>query len=348
VQDTFTYTANDGAGNEDTAAVTVELVNEPVQSTVFSRQLVVPGEISTTVLRWHDPQPLVAFSATLTWADNTPPQLHLTQNFRPDGTDATISFWRTPTTFGDFTGTLTVRHTGGYSASYLAKISSSTVILRPDHDEPTKTELAIGGFELSDPILFQPDIGGKKLMAASSVETVDGEASARLFYHGSDMGTFIADKIVVYGQAGNDLIQVNESVRIDAWLFGGSGNDTLVGGAGHDILVGGTGDDILYGFDGRDLLFGGLGADYLQGAGWNGTAVGDDGDILVGGYVSFDFDPALLSQLAEQWRSSLPYETRASAVLAGPPSLRLNATVFSDFSADAVVDAGQLDLLMES
>ncbi|MEX2139156.1 MAG: beta-propeller domain-containing protein [Pirellulales bacterium] len=348
VQDTFTYTLSDGAGNDDTATVTVDLINDPIQVTLFSRQLVVPGEISTTVLRWHDPDPFVAFSASLTWSDNTPAPLHLTQTFSPEGTDATLSFWRTPTTFGEFTGTLTVQHSGGYTASYLVSITSVTVILRPDHADATKTELAIGGFNLNDPILFQPDVGGKKMVSPNVVETVPGEASARLFYHGSDMGTFIADRIVVYGQGGNDLIQVNEAIAIDAWLFGGAGNDILVGGAGHDILVGGTGDDILYGFNGRDLLFGGLGRDYLQGPGWSGTAAGDDSDILVGGYVSFDFDQALLSQLAEQWRTSLPYETRVSTVLAGPPSLRLNETVFDDFSPDLLDGPGQFDLFIES
>ena len=345
VQDTFTYTVTDDEGNEATATVTIDLVNDPVQVTLFSRQVVVPGEISTTVLRWHDPAPLVAFSATLTWSDNTPASLHLSSTFDPDGTDATISFWRTPTTFGEFTGTLTVRHSGGYSASYFVSITASTVILRPDHDEPTRTELAIGGFELNDPILFQPDVGGLKMVSPNVVETVAGEASARLFYHGSDMGTFIADKIVVYGQGGNDLIQVNEAIEIDAWLFGGPGNDILVGGAGSDILVGGLGDDILYGFNGRDLLFGGLGRDHLQGAGWSGGATGDDSDIVIGNYVSFDFDPALLSVLSQQWNSSDTYSARINTIRSTPPSLQTNVTVFDDFSADAVFGGADSDWL---
>jgi Ca2+-binding RTX toxin-like protein len=352
VEDTFTYTVGDGAGNEETATVTVNLVNDLVQSTLFSRQLVVPGEISTTVLRFHDPDPLVAFSASLTWSDNTPAPLHLNQTFGPEGSDATLSFWRTPTTFGEFTGTLTVRNSNGYEAAFLVTITSVTVLLRPDHEDPSQTELAIGGFELADPILFQPDVGGLKMVSPHVVEDVTEEASARLSYHGSDMGAFIADKIVVYGQGGNDLIQINEEIAIDAWLFGGAGNDILVGGAGNDILVGGLGDDILYGFGGRDLVFGGLGRDYVQGAGWSdsatdiGAETGSDeagSDIVIGSYVSFDFDPALLDQLARQWGTSDSYSARMNAIDNSTSLLRPNVTVFDDFSEDVVLGGADLD-----
>jgi hypothetical protein len=272
----------------------------------------------------------------------------LSQTFGPDGTNATLSFWRTPTTFGQFTGTLSVRNDRGYEAAFLVTITSTTVLLRLDHEDPSKTELAIGGFNLADPILFRADVGGLAMVSPHVVETVTDAPSARLFYHGSDMGTFIADKIVVYGQAGDDLIQVNEDISIDAWLFGGAGNDILVGGAGNDTLVGGLGDDILYGFGGRDLVFGGLGADYVQGDGWSDVVAGGDSasDIVIGGYVSFDFDPALLDQLARQWGTIDSYASRIQTINNGSSQLRTNVTVFDDFSKNTVFGGADSDWLL--
>src|SRR5689334_17185397 len=73
--------------------------------------------------------------------------------------------------------------------------------------------------------------------------------------------------IEVFGQGGNDTIELNESngALPAAELFGGAGNDTLVGGSGNDQLFGGTGNDILLGKGGNDLLFGGDGNDTLTG-----------------------------------------------------------------------------------
>ena len=345
--DTFTYTLSNG----DTATVTVDLVNGRVQTTPFTRQLVVPGEIATTILRWHDPDPNVVFTARLSWQDGAAAPFHLTQVSGPNGTDATLSYWRTPSTHGDFNGTLTVEHNGGFSESYATFFSAHTVILRPDHADPAKTELAIGGFDLNDPILFSPDVGGKKLTAPGVVQTVANEPSARLFYHGSNMGTFIADRIVVYGQGGHDLIQVNAGIQTDAWLFGGPGNDILVGGAGDDILIGSTGDDILYGFGGRDLVFGGLGQDFLHGGGWTGAPVtgASDSDIVIGSFVSFDFDPALLNVLSREWLDAdKDYAARVSTLRAGSPllpPLRTGTTVFDDYSVDQVFGGSDVDWL---
>jgi Ca2+-binding RTX toxin-like protein len=287
----------------------------------------------------------------MNWEDGAAAPFHLTQVPGPNGTDATLSYWRAPATHGEFNGTLSVEHNGGFKESYSTSFSAVSVILRPDHADATRTELAIGGLELNDPILFLPDAGGKKLTAPGVLETVANEASARLFYHGSDMGTFIADRIVVYGQGGHDLIQVNSGIQTDAWLFGGAGNDILVGGAGDDILVGGIGDDILYGFGGRDLIFGGLGSDFVHGGGWSGAPVAgaSDSDIVIGSYVSFDFDPAKLNVLFGRWGDeNVDYADRVDNLRAGSPllePLRTGTTVFDDFSVDQVFGGGDLDWL---
>src|SRR5262249_57657672 len=82
-------------------------------------------------------------------------------------------------------------------------------------------------------------------------------------------------RIIAYGYAGNDDIQVANSIPLSAWLYGGDGNDRLRGGSGPNVLLGGAGDDLLVGGSGRDLLIGGRGADRLVG--------NSEDDILIGG-----------------------------------------------------------------
>src|SRR5690349_10284918 len=55
--------------------------------------------------------------------------------------------------------------------------------------------------------------------------------------------------IQVFGQAGNDIITLDEAngALPRAFLFGGSGNDTLTGGSGDDLLFGQEGNDTLIG-----------------------------------------------------------------------------------------------------
>ena len=104
-------------------------------------------------------------------------------------------------------------------------------------------------------------------------------------------------RVQVFGQAGNDVITLDEvnGALPAANLFGGAGNDTLTGGSGADQLFGEAGNDTLSGKGGADLLFGGAGNDTLTGgdgddqmfgqAGndrmiWN---PGDDSDLMEGG-----------------------------------------------------------------
>ncbi len=86
--------------------------------------------------------------------------------------------------------------------------------------------------------------------------------------------------IQVFGQAGNDIITLDESngALPSANLFGGDGNDTLTGGSGADQLFGQSGNDILLGKGGDDLLFGGDGNDTLTGGAGNDQVFGEAGN----------------------------------------------------------------------
>jgi len=86
--------------------------------------------------------------------------------------------------------------------------------------------------------------------------------------------------IQVFGQAGNDLISLDESngALPAANLFGGAGNDTLTGGSGNDMLFGQAGNDVLLGKGGNDFLFGGDGDDTLTGGAGNDQVFGQAGN----------------------------------------------------------------------
>jgi Ca2+-binding RTX toxin-like protein len=89
--------------------------------------------------------------------------------------------------------------------------------------------------------------------------------------------------IQVFGQAGNDTIELDETngALPAANLFGGDGNDTLIGGSGNDMLFGGAGNDMLFGKGGNDMLFGGDGNDTLTGGTGNDQMFGGAGNDLM-------------------------------------------------------------------
>jgi Ca2+-binding RTX toxin-like protein len=196
---------------------------------------------------------------------------------------------------------------------------------------------------VNDQILLLPSDSGVKFTLPGGMSQVVNEPAMRAYYNGSEVGSFVADRVVIYGQGGNDLIQVDAGITTNAQLFGQAGNDILVSGSGHDILVGDIGDDILYGFNGRDVLFGGLGRDFLQGASWNGSATAADGDLLIGSFVTFDYDIYQVSDVAERWRSASSYNTGIDSIRDVYPWLRKDITVFDDWSLDYVFGAGDLD-----
>jgi hypothetical protein len=95
----------------------------------------------------------------------------------------------------------------------------------------------------------------------------------------------------LYGGTGNDTLRAGSG---SDYLDGGSGHDCLVGGTGSDILVGlsgtgdtiqaGSGDATIYGSSFADTLLGGTGSNVIDGRGGNDLIVGGPGnDCLWGG-----------------------------------------------------------------
>ena len=91
-------------------------------------------------------------------------------------------------------------------------------------------------------------------------------------------------RIELDGNGGDDLLQLDPSVNIPAYLHGGGGPTSDPGG-GSDTLVGGAADDTIIGWGGNDVLTGGGGEDLMQGAAGNDQFIADDGfaDTLDGG-----------------------------------------------------------------
>ena len=128
------------------------------------------------------------------------------------------------------------------------------------------------------------------------------------------------DRVMVFGQGGDDWIHVAQNVDAPTLLDGGDGDDTLVGGRGQSILLGQAGNDWLFGGYGRGLLIGGTGADRVFG--WNGS------DILIGGYTSFDNDLRSLDLIMQEWTSDRSYSERTANLLGNGTGLRANGNTF--------------------
>jgi Ca2+-binding RTX toxin-like protein len=146
--------------------------------------------------------------------------------------------------------------------------------------------LSVFGDSLNNSITISRDAAGKILVNGGAVAVTGGTPTVA--------NTAL---IRVFGQAGDDVITLNEaSGALPAThLFGGAGNDTLTGGSGGDQLFGQAGNDTLLGRGGFDLLFGGSENDTMTGGdaddqvfGQSGTDrmiwnPGDDTDLDEGG-----------------------------------------------------------------
>jgi uncharacterized delta-60 repeat protein len=100
-------------------------------------------------------------------------------------------------------------------------------------------------------------------------------------------GLFEADKILVHGNGGSDVIEIANNIAQPVELFGDDGCDVLIAGKGDATLYGGAGRDFLYGGKGENLLDGGDGNDHLMVPGGNKNAAvlmgGAGNDLLLGG-----------------------------------------------------------------
>jgi autotransporter-associated beta strand protein len=240
------------------ANINVTIINAPPQVTL--EDVLVNGDSLGLV----SPVPVLAglpfsfvFSVaepatySINWGDGTAPQTGSV------GANADETITHTLTKTGTFQPILTVTDLEG-GVTIFGAGNLPTVV--------TKTFFEIGG------VIYVGGSGAADRMIFQSGATgINLRLNNQLIALGS-----AGEKIVAFGNGGNDNISVAASLSIpvefhggdgDDYLAGGSLGDTLDGGAGKDRLLGGGGDDTLLGGAGNDNLSGGVGNDRLYGDG---------------------------------------------------------------------------------
>jgi VCBS repeat-containing protein len=224
--------------------------------------------------------------------------------------------------------------TDGHDGSTVATVNvtvnaaaAGSVYLVNDTAYPGKTALVINGTGGDDVIAVNAATGGVQVL-----------------FSGSSRGVFNPNgRVIVYGYAGNDAIQVAGSVPNVSWLYGGSGNDSLNLGNGGGIAFGGGGNDTLSGGSGRDILVGGDGGDRL---------VGNPGDdILLSALTIYDdrFTAATHEEawrrIYSEWASSRAVATRIAELRNGSATCLNGAFRLSDDTIHDDTDTDVFDVL---
>jgi Ca2+-binding RTX toxin-like protein len=320
VQVTVRVTDNGSPPLIDTKTFTITVLNVPPTAALTGPTDGVRGQPRTFTLSANDPSPVdqaAGFTFNINWGDGS------------IQTDTGPSGLQLDHVYTD-TGSYTVQVTATDKDVGVSAVATQLITIQAA--EIQGDTLAVGGTLGDDTIFFTP---------------AGNSGGINVSINGVSQGTFTpTGRILAYGQAGNDDIQVAGSISLSAWLYGGDGNDRLKGGAGNNVLEGGDGDDTLIGGKGRNLLIGGLGADRIIGN------AGDD--LLISGTTAFDSNQVALAAVLAEWSSQRDYATRIANLIgtgSGPSfSNRLNGnyflqpgvTVFDDVSRDQLTgSAGQ-------
>ncbi len=317
---TVTLTISDGA-NTSSSTLTVTVQNVAPTLAVSGPTDAVPGQDRTIAFSATDPSSADQagqFTYQITWGDGT------TQTVQ--GPASGIQVTHVFTTVGSVSVSATATDKDGGTST--AGTQTVTVVAA----ELQGGDLVVGGTTGDDHIVIQP---------------ADANGTVDVVVNGQDLGTFVpTGKVVVYGQTGNDLIEVvpltagdgsTTPLAVPVMLFGSDGDDTLDarGASGPVVLSGGAGNDTLWGGSGRNLLFGGSGSDVLHG--------GNADDLLIGGASTYDANVAALLTLQAEWnRTDADYLTRISD-LNGTSGDGLNGTYV--LNGLTVVDDAAVDSL---
>ncbi|HUE75030.1 MAG TPA: choice-of-anchor Q domain-containing protein [Pirellulaceae bacterium] len=208
---------------------------------------------------------------------------------------------------------------GSASHAYAAPGFYTIVVTVTDDDggsAQTSHQIEVGGDLVVDGVLRLIGTDEADLVGIRKLD--DGSLYVEANFLPGGSATFapgLVQIILIHLRGGDDVLVVNQNVRVPIVADGGAGNDRLSGGGGRDILIGGLGADILLGSNGED--------------------------ILIAGTTSYDNnDDALLAILAE-WNAPGKYGNRVHNIRTGAGGLAgtgiqlvKGTTVFADDSVD--------------
>jgi Ca2+-binding RTX toxin-like protein len=167
------------------------------------------------------------------------------------------------------------RVVGGLAAGTLVTTGGLFLGATPAHAATTAVfiassgTLSVSGDNLANSVTVSRNAAGTLLVNGGAIPVAGGTPTI-----------VNIKRIQVFGLGGNDTLALSEinGALPSAFLFGGTGNDTLTGGSGADQIFGQSGDDIVLGEGGFDQLFGGSEKDTLTGGDADDQVFGESGD----------------------------------------------------------------------
>jgi Ca2+-binding RTX toxin-like protein len=130
--------------------------------------------------------------------------------------------------------------------------------------------------------------GNELLRGNGGNDSIDGGNGSDIADYSNNASNQGVSVNLIAGRA-NDGLGGTDTLSNIEYVFGGSGNDTIIGGNGAESFLGNSGDDSLVGSDGADTLYGGFGNDTIAGGNGNDVIYGEAGsDTIDAGAGTFD------------------------------------------------------------
>jgi ELWxxDGT repeat protein len=281
-------------------STTVTVSNVVPSAGVLGPGIAVPGQPLIYQLTAADPSPAdraSGFSFVINWGDGTPSQII---DPSPDnGFGTLVRHVFVESSAGSYSiSVVAVDKDGGVSSTATQSTTVTPTNLQQDPADIGKQALFVGA-----------TIGNDRIEIRRVTST-----SVRVLINSVSQGVYSpTGRIVVFGQAGEDIINMDGGVSFSSEIYAGAGDDVVKGSNGSVMLFGEDGNDQLTGGAGRDIIVGGNGSDELTGG------AGDD--ILIGGVTDYDDfvtnHPAINNLHSEWKRFDLAYGQRIAHLLSG-------------------------------
>ena len=266
------------------AAVSGPTTGNMGQTLTFSLSATDPSTVDTTF----------GFSYTVHWNDGSP--------------DTAV-----PVTVGSATVTHAFSLPGNHTFTVTATDKDGGV------SAPASHTVSISGVAVINGVLTAVGTDGNDaIFFVPKGKPTASNANVRVLFNGQNMVFSGVNSISVDAKGGNDFVHLAGSIRVNAIVLGGAGDDRIKGAKGSDILVGGDGNDWINGGQGADINIGGQGSDRLIG--------GPGDDLLVANATTFDADVTSLQALQTAWLSSSKLADRVAAVTNTTAAVFLSST----------------------